>query len=43
MTLWAYKKTVTNQKLRELLDSDFTFTSLKEGISTTIDWFISHQ
>jgi GDP-L-fucose synthase len=35
-----YKKTVTNEKLRNLLGYDFNFTSLEEGISTTIDWFI---
>jgi len=38
-----YKKTVTNQKLMEILDCDFTFTTLKEGISKTIDWFINHH
>jgi GDP-L-fucose synthase len=37
-----YKKTVTNQKLKNII-GDFTFTSIKEGISKTIDWFVSHR
>ena len=37
-----YKKTVSNQKLRSLLPSSFTFTSLEEGLLKTIDWFTTH-
>jgi GDP-L-fucose synthase len=37
-----YKKTVTNQKLKNII-GDFTFTSIKDGISKTIDWFVSHR
>lgn len=38
-----YKKTVTNEKLRNLLGFDYTFTTLQDGISKTIDWFIEQN
>lgn len=38
-----YKKTVTNKKLRDLLGFDYTFTTLQDGISKTIDWFIEQN
>jgi len=37
-----YKKTVTNKKLTQLI-GDFTFTSMKDGINKTVDWFVSEQ
>ena len=35
-----FKKTVSNEKLREFLKEDFKFTSIEEGIKKTVDWFI---
>jgi GDP-L-fucose synthase len=38
-----YKKTVTNDRLRQLLGTDykFEFTSIQEGCKKTVDWFIN--
>jgi GDP-L-fucose synthase len=36
-----YKKTASNKKLRELCP-DFKFTPFKEGIATTVDWFLTN-
>jgi GDP-L-fucose synthase len=36
-----YKKTCSNKRLMKLLP-EFKFTSLNDGLNTTIDWFIQH-
>jgi nucleoside-diphosphate-sugar epimerase len=39
-----YKKTVSNRKIKELVkkeNPDFHFTSIKEGIQKTVNWFIN--
>ena len=36
-----FKKTVSNQKLREHL-GDFCFTSLHQGLTETVAWFMEH-
>jgi GDP-L-fucose synthase len=38
-----YKKTVGIEKLKELLDDDFQFTGIKEGLQKTIEWFIKNH
>ena len=37
-----YKKTVGIQKLKQILDKDFHFTDINEGIKITVDWFLSN-
>jgi len=37
-----YKKTVGIQKLKQILDEDFHFTDIKDGIKITVDWFLSN-
>lgn len=36
-----YKKTASNKKLRSYLP-DFKFTPIRQGIKTTVDWFIDN-
>ena len=37
-----YKKTADNSKLMNLLQNDFNFTSIEDGLNNTIDWFIEN-
>lgn len=37
-----YKKTVSNQKLLEHIGPNFEFTSLKDGIQKSVQWFIDN-
>jgi len=37
-----YKKTVSINKLQEIIGEDFNFTSIDNGIKITIDWFIKN-
>lgn len=37
-----YKKTVGIEKLKKILDNDFRFTDIKEGLQKTIEWFITN-
>ena len=37
-----YKKTVGIQKLKQILEQDFHFTDINDGIKITVDWFISN-
>ena len=36
-----YKKTASNKKLRSYVP-DFVFTPLKEGLKTSVDWFVAN-
>lgn len=36
-----YKKTASNKKLKEMYP-DFKFTSIKEGLKETVDWFVAN-
>eukprot|EP00743_Colponemidia_sp_Colp-15_P006015 GILK01006464.1.p1 GENE.GILK01006464.1~~GILK01006464.1.p1 ORF type:complete len:322 (-),score=52.94 GILK01006464.1:139-1104(-) len=36
-----YKKTASNRKLRSLLP-DFQFTSIREGLKETVEWFVAN-
>jgi nucleoside-diphosphate-sugar epimerase len=38
-----YKKTVGIEKLKEILDDDFRFTDIKEGLQKTVEWFITNS
>ena len=35
-----YKKTVGIEKLKKILDENFQFTNIKDGIKISIDWFL---
>lgn len=37
-----YRKTVDNTKLQTIVGPDFEFTDLKQGIKTTVQWFIEN-
>ena len=37
-----YKKTVGIKQLKQILDEDFHFTDINDGIKITVDWFISN-
>jgi GDP-L-fucose synthase len=37
-----YKKTVSNAKLMKLCP-DFQFTDIREGIRTTVEWFVNNR
>ena len=37
-----YKKTANNEKLMKLLNNNFDFKSIENGIDETIDWFIEN-
>ena len=38
-----YKKTVGIEKLKEIIGDNFHFTSIKDGIEITVDWFLSNN
>ena len=38
-----YKKTVGIQKLKEIVGDNFHFTSIKDGIEITVDWFLKNK
>ena len=37
-----YKKTVGIERLKQVLDEDFRFTDINDGIKITVDWFLSN-
>ena len=37
-----YKKTVNIEKLQKIIENDFEFININDGIKITIDWFISN-
>ena len=37
-----YKKTVGIEKLKNIIGDDFQFTTIKDGIKISIDWFLSN-
>jgi GDP-L-fucose synthase len=37
-----YKKTADNGKLMNLLNCEFEFTTIENGIKSSVDWFIEH-
>jgi GDP-L-fucose synthase len=37
-----YKKTVGIQKLKQILDDNFHFTHINDGIKITVEWFLSN-
>jgi GDP-L-fucose synthase len=38
-----YKKTVSAQKLMDLIGDEFKFTDIEEGITTTVEWFLENK
>ena len=37
-----YKKTTSNDRLMEILPSEFEFTPFREGIKKTVEWFVEN-